>query len=83
MAEGVCLRKLGKPTEALAALERFMAGKPTGTSLANCLYESGMAHVDAKQPEKAQTQFDRIVSEVPDFVALDKVLYELGWLAQE
>ncbi len=83
LAEGVCLRKLGKPTEALAALERFMAGKPTGTSLANCLYESGMAHVDAKQPEKAQTQFDRIVSEVPDFVAMDKVLYELGWLAQE
>lgn len=83
LAEGVCLRKLGQPTEALAALDKFMSAKPTGTSLANCLYESGMAYVDAKQPDKAQTQFDRIVAEVPDFVAMDKVLYELGWLAQE
>ncbi len=83
LAEGVCLRKLGNPADALAALEKFMSAKPTGTSLANCLYEMGMAYVDAKQPEKAQLQFERILSEVPDFVAMDKVLYELGWLAQD
>ena len=32
---------------------------------------------------RLRSQFDRIVAEVPDFVAMDKVLYELGWLAQE
>lgn len=83
LAEGVCLRKLGKAAEALVSLDKFMVAKPTGASLANGLFESGMAYVDLKQPEKAQLAFDRIVSEVPDFVAMDKVLYELGWLAQE
>ena len=83
LADGVCLRKLGKPTEALAAFEKFIADKPTGTSLANCLYEMGMAFVDAKEPEKAHAQFERIASEVPDYAAMDKVVYELGWLAEE
>ncbi len=83
LADGVCLRKLGKPTEAIEGLEKFLAAKPTGASLANCLYEMGMAHVDAKQPEQSRVLFDRIVAEVPDYAAMDKVLYELGWLAEE
>ena len=83
LADGVCLRKLGKPADALAAFEKFISAKPTGMSLANCLYEMGMAHVDAKEPEKAQAQFERIAAEVPDYAAMDKVVYELGWLAEE
>ncbi len=83
LADGVCLRKLGKPEEALAVLEKFLQMKPTGASLGNCLYEMGMAYVDAKQPEKAQSQFDRIVAEIADYPAMDKVLYELGWIAEE
>ena len=83
LAEGVCLRKLGKASDAIAVLEKFLAAKPTGASLANCLYEMGMAYVDAKEPEKAQAQFERIATEDPNYAAMDKVLYELGWLAEE
>ncbi len=83
LADGVCLRKLGKPTDAIAAFEKFVSANATGTSLANCLYEMGMAFVDAEQPEKAQSQFERIITEVPDYAAMDKVVYELGWLAEE
>jgi cellulose synthase operon protein C len=83
LAEGVCLRKLGKPNDALAAIEKFLEAKPTGASLANALYESAMANVDAKQSDKAQAIFERILSEVPDYAAMDKVIYELGWLAED
>ncbi len=83
LAEGICLRKIGKPTEAVAALEKFLETKPTAAALANGLYESAMAWVDARQSDKAQLAFERIVAEVPDYAAMDKVLYELAWLAEE
>jgi cellulose synthase operon protein C len=83
LADGVCLRKLGKSAEAITALEKFLQAKPTGGSLANALYEYGMAYVDAKQLDKAQTQFERVMAESPDYPALDKVIYELGWLAED
>lgn len=83
LADGVCLRKLGKTADAIAALDKFLKASPTGASLANALYESGMAYVDAKQLDKAQAQFERITTEVPEYPALDKVFYELGWLAED
>ncbi len=83
LAEGVCLRKTGKDQAAIVALEEFLATSPQGISLANGLYEMGLAHTQQGELDKATTSFQRIVAEVPDYPALDKVLYEVAWNQQE
>ncbi len=79
LAEGVCLRKLGRVDEAVKVLEAFLASKPTDGSLANGLYELGLAYTEQGKLSEATTQFQRIVKEMPKYPALDKVLYELAW----
>lgn len=83
LAEGVCLRKLGRIDEAVSALEAFMQSKPTDGSLANGLYELGLAYTEQGKLTEATTQFQRIVQEMPGYPALDKVLYELAWNYQD
>ncbi len=83
LAEGVCLRKTGKVAEAITSLGEFLAEKPSGTSLANGLYELGLALTQQGDLPKATAAFKRITQEVPDYPALDKVLYELAWNYQE
>ncbi|MEZ6074840.1 MAG: tetratricopeptide repeat protein [Pirellulaceae bacterium] len=83
LAEGVCLRKTGKEAQAIVALEEFLTTKPTGTSLANGLYELGLAYTQQGDLSKATASFQRIVQEVPDYPAQDKVLYEIAWNQQE
>ncbi len=83
LAEGVCLRKIGKEPEAIASLQEFLSSNPTGTSLANGLYELGLAFTQQGELPKATAAFERIAKDVPDYPALDKVLYELAWNYQE
>ena len=83
LAEGVCLRKTGKEAQAIVALEEFLTTKPTGTSLANGLYELGLAYTQQGELSKATASFQRIIQEVPDYPALDKVIYEVAWNQQE
>jgi cellulose synthase operon protein C len=79
LAEGICLRKIGQPDKAVAALGRFLERKPKGISLANGLYELGLAHTELKQLEQANSVFERILREVPDYQGSDRVLYEVAW----
>lgn len=83
LAEGVCLRKTGQEAQAIVALEEFLTTKPTGTSLANGLYELGLAYTQQGELSKATASFQRIVQEIPDYPARDKVLYEIAWNQQE
>lgn len=83
LAEGVCLRKTGKVKEAIASLEDFLSQKPSGTSLANGLYELGLALTQQGELPKATAAFERVTKEIPNYPALDKVLYELAWNYQE
>lgn len=79
LARSICLRKLGKLDDSIAMLGKFMAAGPTGVQLANGLYELGMAQVEKKQYDEAIVAFERVLKEVPDYPARDKILYELGW----
>lgn len=79
LAKGVCLRKLGRTSEATKALQDFLAGSPKGASLGNGLYEIGLAYTDRQELETANRYLERILREVPDYAAKDKVLYELAW----
>ncbi len=83
LAEGVCLRKTDKVKQSIESLTAYLASKPTGNSLANGLYEIGLAHTQQGEIAAANAYFNRIVSEVPEYAALDKVLYELAWNYQE
>ncbi len=38
-----------------------------------------MAQVEKRQYDEAITAFERVLKEVPDYPARDKILYELGW----
>lgn len=79
LARAICLRKLDKLDESITTLTKFLDTKPTGMSLANGLYELGMAQVEKQQFGEAITAFERVLTEVPDYAAKDKILYELGW----
>ncbi|MGN6547397.1 MAG: tetratricopeptide repeat protein, partial [Aureliella sp.] len=79
LAKAVCLRKLDKTDEAIEILNDFLAAKPVGTSLAGGLYELGMAYVEQEQFDQAIATFERLLKEVPDYAAKDKILYELAW----
>jgi TolA-binding protein len=83
LAQGICLRKLGRGVEAIEVLEDFLAERPTGNSLGNALYEVGLAYVEQGDVELASARFLRLLAEVPDYQARDKVLYELAWNFQE
>lgn len=83
LAQGVCLRKTGQPAAAVVALDEFLATKPTGMSLANGLYEQGLAYTEQNEFIKATASFQRIIDEVPNYPTLDKVLYEVAWNYQE
>ncbi|MEZ6135141.1 MAG: tetratricopeptide repeat protein [Pirellulaceae bacterium] len=83
LAEGVCLRKLGKVDASIDSLNQFLATKPTSTSLANGLYEIGLAYTEKSDLDQATKHFARIQREVPNYPAMDKVLYELAWNFQE
>ena len=79
LAQALCLRKLGKTDEAIRILDKFMESNPSGLSLANGLYEEGLAFVEKGQFNKAIVALERVLSEVPDYPAKDKILFELGW----
>ena len=79
LARSICLRKLGKVDDSIAVLGKFMAAGPTGVQLANGLYELGMAQVEKKDFDAAIVSFERVIKEVPDYPARDKILFELGW----
>lgn len=83
LAEGVCLRKLGKTDQAVRSLKSYLNSSPEGTSLANTLYELGLAYTEQGELSQANRQFNRILREVPQYVAKDKVVYELAWNHQE
>ena len=79
LARSICLRKIGKVDDSIAMLGKFMAAGPTGVQLANGLYELGMAQVEKKDFDAAIASFERVLKEVPNYPARDKILYELGW----
>lgn len=83
LAEGICLRMLGKTDPAINALTRFLQASPKGLPLGNALYELGMAYTESKNLPAANEQFLRVVREVPDYPAMDRVLYELAWNYEE
>ncbi len=83
LAQGVCMRKTGQEKKAIIALQEFIATKPSGTSLANGLYEVALAYRQQNDIPRATAALDRIVQEVPSYPGFDKVLYELAWNHQE
>lgn len=83
LAEGICLRRLGRPQQALDSLKQFISRGIRGTSLGNGLYELGMLHTELNELDQANQAFDQLISEVPDYPGMDKVLYEIGWNLHE
>ncbi|MEM8734603.1 MAG: tetratricopeptide repeat protein, partial [Planctomycetota bacterium] len=83
LAQGVCLRKVGKVTKAIEVLEKYLATLPTGMSLGNGLYELGLAYTDEGKLDLANRQFRRLLDEVASYPNRDKVLYELAWNSEE
>jgi TolA-binding protein len=51
--------------------------------LANGLYELGLAATQQGELDRATAYFERILSDAPNYPALDKVLYELAWNHQD
>jgi cellulose synthase operon protein C len=80
LAAGLALRKLGRLDQAIELLQAFLNTKPVGNTLANALYELGMAQIEKEQYDAAIATFASLEAEVPDYGARDKVLFELGWV---
>lgn len=83
LAEGICLRKLGRTDASVKSLEQFLQSTPVGMSRANALYEMGLAYTEQGEMKKANQQFLEIVEKFPNYPAMDKVLYELAWNCEE
>ncbi|MCA9190264.1 MAG: tetratricopeptide repeat protein [Planctomycetales bacterium] len=82
LAEGVCLRKLGKLDDARSSLEDYVA-RETGPTLANGLYELGLCLTQQGEYVAASKVLQRVVNEFPQHTSMDKILYELAWNYQE
>lgn len=83
LAEGICLRKLGRLDEAERSLESYLRKDVRGEALANGLYELGLTLTEKGEKAAANRVFERIRNEVPGYPAMDKVLYEIGWNLEE
>ena len=83
LAEGICLRKLGRLNEAEESLETYLTKSPRSEALANGLYELGLTLTEKGEKAAANRVFERIRNEVPSYPAMDKVLYEIGWNLEE
>lgn len=83
LAQGVCLRKLGRLDEASVALNTFLESQPVGTSLANARYELGLAYTEKGLLEKANVLFEKLLADAPDYTNADKAVYELAWNYQD
>lgn len=82
LAEGVCLRKTGKAKEAIEVLDKFLIGKPTELRR-QCVVRVRYVFRRNEATRTGSGMIERVVSEVPDYPASDKLLYELGWIAEE
>ncbi len=60
------LLKSGKPAEAAAGFEEFVAQNPDSPDAANALYNAGVAYVQAKEPKKAEEARRRLLDKYPD-----------------
>jgi TolA-binding protein len=83
LAEGVCLRKLGRLDEASVALNTFLETQPAGASLENARYELGLTYTEKGLLDKANGLFEKLLSDSPEYADADKVLYELAWNCQD
>lgn len=83
LAEGICLRKLGRLDEAERSLETYLRMGIRNEALANGLYELGLTLTEKGEKAAANRVFERIRDEVPSYPEMDKVLYEIGWNLEE
>ena len=83
LARGICLRRLGEYDRSKADLEYYLTRSPTDTNLGHALYELALIEQKNQLPGRAAQWLRRLVNEVPEYPAIDKVLYELGWSLQQ
>jgi cellulose synthase operon protein C len=79
LAAGMALRQEGKPREAIAELEKFLATNPEPPQKSDALYERGLAEGAADDYERAAATFRQLLQQDSSYVHADKVRYELAW----
>lgn len=79
-ARAMSLRQAGKPQEALADLEAYLAKPDLAVDqLCHGLYEQGLAEVALQKYAESVATFQQVLEKKPDYADADNVLYEIGW----
>lgn len=79
-ARGMCRRQAKDFEGAIADLDRFLAGDPTGAAnRASAMYERGLAQAAMKDNAAAAKTFQTVLEDHAQWEQAAKVMYELGW----
>src|SRR5690606_8461726 len=79
LARGMCLRVLDQTDQAAEVLEQYLASNPQGTNRGHALYELALIDQDRERYGEAAKRLEELVSAVPDYPEMEKVLYEWAW----
>ena len=89
LALGISFRTLGKPDQSMeqlqAVLKETEAGTDAGSVLnrGHALYELALIDQQQKRPADAAKRLEQLVSSVPNYPNMDKVIYEWSWSLKE
>ena len=98
LALGISLRSLGKLDESTVQLQSVLDDLPivapdpgdatveppkVNINRGHALYELALIDQQQKRPREAAERLERLVSTVPNYPGMDKVIYELGWSLKE
>jgi outer membrane protein assembly factor BamD (BamD/ComL family) len=62
----MALLRAGKPAEAAAGFEAYVAQNPDAPDAPTALYDAAVAHAQAKEPKKAEAIRERLLEKYPD-----------------
>jgi TolA-binding protein len=79
LARAMSRRQEGEFAGAIDDAAAFLKTNATPEQKADALYEKGLAEVGLKKNDAAAATFEAVLQENPQYAAIDKVLYELGW----
>ena len=78
----MCHQHAGNFIEGLVDVARILESDPVGDARSDALYVRGLCQSGMKQHKEATATLSGILKDNPGYAENDRVLYELGWIAQ-